>query len=122
MTSQADDTDRTSCVFCQIVAGTVPAVVVARNELGIVIRDLHPVAPSHLLVLPVDHIRDATCIEPSDGPVLAAMIGLANEAAEIENLTHRGYRLVMNIGSDAGNSVGHLHLHVIGGRKLRAMA
>lgn len=109
------------CLFCQIVAGEVPSEAVDESENAYAFRDIHPAAPVHVLVVPRRHVGAASDIGPADGALLAEMIGLANQVARSENLADRGYRLVFNVGDDALNTVPHLHLHVLGGRRLGAM-
>ncbi len=105
------------CVFCGIVAGDIPSEQVASSEGAVAFRDLSPTAPSHVLVVPRRHVENAASLGPADGGLLADLFGLANQVAQREGLVD-GYRLVFNVGEDAGNTVPHLHLHVIGGRKL----
>ena len=106
------------CLFCRIVAGTTPADVVARSDHGLAFRDINPQAPVHVLVVPVRHIDHAGAIGADDGAVLADLFLLARTVAEAEGVADSGFRLVANVGEDALNSVPHLHLHVIGGRRL----
>lgn len=106
------------CLFCRIAAGEIPSTEVASSEGTYAFRDLAPAAPTHVLVIPRRHIVNAHELTPEDGDVLAEMYVTAQEVARTEGLEERGYRLVFNVGEDAGNSVPHLHLHVIGGRDL----
>jgi histidine triad (HIT) family protein len=108
------------CLFCGIVAGEVPATVVHESERTVAFRDLSPVAPVHVLVVPRAHIENASSIGPEHAADLAAMLVAAREVAEAEEIggPERGYRLVFNVGRDSANSVPHLHLHVIGGRPM----
>jgi histidine triad (HIT) family protein len=106
----------TECLFCAIVAGDVGSTEVLSTELAYAFRDIHPGAPTHVLVVPREHIADAAALEPSHADVLSAVFDTARQVAELEGLAERGYRLVFNIGADSGNSVPHLHLHVLGGR------
>jgi histidine triad (HIT) family protein len=106
------------CIFCRIVAGELPAEVVHRGERTLAFRDLNPQAPVHVLVVPREHVDDAAEVDASHGDVLADMLVAAREVAEAQDIASRGYRLVFNVGEDATNSVGHLHLHVLGGRRL----
>lgn len=108
--------DAADCIFCKIVAGEVPATEVAGSEHAFAFRDLNPVAPVHILVVPRIHIRDATEVKPEHGDVIADMLQLAREIAASEGILEPGYRLVFNVGEDSGNSVPHLHMHVLGGR------
>lgn len=107
------------CLFCSIVAGDAPSAQVYQDERVIAFRDRHPQAPTHVLVIPRAHITGADAPAAEDGAVLAAMLRAANLVARQEGLAERGYRLVWNVGPDAGQSVFHLHLHVLGGRPLR---
>ena len=106
------------CVFCRVVAGEAPADVVVRSELSVAFRDRSPQAPVHVLVVPRRHITDAAALSPSDAAELADVFALAQRVAESEGVAERGYRLLFNVGADASNSVPHLHLHVVGGRRL----
>jgi histidine triad (HIT) family protein len=109
-----------SCIFCQIVAGTAPADIVVATDTTVAFRDLSPAAPVHVLVVPRRHIDDAAAISGADGAVLADMMLTAQAVAESEGIDgkDRGYRLIINVGPDAMNSVPHLHLHVLGGKPL----
>ena len=104
------------CIFCRIVAGEIPATVVAETERTVAFRDLEPKAPTHVLVVPREHIAQAADVEPEHGATLAEMVTTARTVAELDGILESGYRLVFNVGDDAGNSVPHLHLHVLGGR------
>ena len=106
------------CLFCRIVAGEVDAEEVRSGERTFAFRDVNPQAPTHVLVVPRQHIPDAAHVGPDHGEILAEMITTAQEVARSEGLDEGGYRLVMNVGRDAQNSVPHLHLHVIGGRRM----
>lgn len=100
------------------MAGELPSTEVASSGHSYAFRDLHPVAPTHVLVVPKRHIDDASTVAPADGPVIADMLALAREVATAEGLGDKGYRLIFNVGEDSGNTVAHLHMHVIGGRPL----
>jgi histidine triad (HIT) family protein len=106
------------CLFCAIAAGVVPSTEVLSTDLVYAFRDLHPVAPTHVLVVPREHIVDAADITADHGRVLVEMFDVARRLARSEGLAERGFRLVLNVGPDSGNSVPHLHLHVLGGRRL----
>jgi histidine triad (HIT) family protein len=108
------------CLFCAIVAGDVPAEVVHDSERTVAFRDIHPVAPVHVLVVPRRHIENAAAVAPEDADDVVALFTAARAVAEAEGIgsPERGYRLVLNVGPDALNSVPHLHLHVIGGRTM----
>ncbi|MGH9178179.1 MAG: HIT domain-containing protein [Acidimicrobiales bacterium] len=106
------------CLFCRIVAGSVPAEEVASTEHTYAFRDIEPAAPTHVLVVPRRHITDAAAVVSGDGDLLADLLLTAQRVASAEGVAEGGYRLVFNVGEDASNSVPHLHLHVIGGRRL----
>ena len=106
-----------SCLFCRIVAGEIPATVVHETERTIAFRDLNPVAPTHVLVITRDHFADVAELADIDPAYLGEVLAAATSVARQEGLT-RGYRLVANTGDDAGQSVHHVHVHVLGGRSL----
>jgi histidine triad (HIT) family protein len=106
------------CLFCRIIAGEIPADVVARDEAVVAFRDVNPQAPTHVLVVPRQHIASAAELATSHGTLLAAMFAMANRIVSGDGVDATGYRLVFNVGRDAGQSVDHLHLHVLGGRRL----
>ncbi len=108
------------CLFCGIVAGEVPAEIVYADERTVAFRDINPTAPVHVLVVPRRHITNASTIEAEDADDVTALFASARQVARAEGIgsADRGYRLVFNVGPDAANSVPHLHLHVVGGRKL----
>jgi histidine triad (HIT) family protein len=105
-----------SCLFCKILAGDIPSTAVHETERTFAFRDLNPTAPTHVLVIPRDHIANAMEVTPEHGEIVAEMLVAARQVAEAEGIAERGYRLVFNVGQDSGNTVPHLHLHVIGGR------
>jgi len=107
-----------TCPFCQIVAGTLPARFVWETDTVVAFRDIAPVAPTHVLVVPRTHVADALALEPTHAALLAEMFAVARRVAEAEGVASSGFRLVFNVGSDGGNTVGHLHLHVLGGRPM----
>jgi histidine triad (HIT) family protein len=106
------------CLFCRIVAGEIPSTKVVESAHSFAFRDLHPTAPTHVLVIPKVHIPNAAEITPEHGVSMADLFVTAQEVARLDSLSERGYRLVFNVGQDSGNSVDHLHLHVIGGHAM----
>ncbi|HZQ84890.1 MAG TPA: histidine triad nucleotide-binding protein [Acidimicrobiales bacterium] len=108
----------TDCLFCKILAGDIPSDEVASTETTYAFRDINPGAPTHVLVIPREHIDNAHELRPEHAAVLADVFATAQAVARSEGVADSGYRLVFNVGEDASNSVPHLHLHVIGGRKL----
>jgi histidine triad (HIT) family protein len=116
VTEPAPDPD---CLFCRIVAHEVPSTVVTETTRSFAFRDISPAAPTHVLVVPKAHYPDATTLATADPAGLADLIITADAVAALEGLTERGYRVVINTGRDAGQTVFHAHAHVLGGRDLR---
>lgn len=106
----------TDCIFCRIAAGQIPADVVREDTDTVAFRDLDPKAPVHVLIVPRRHIASVNDIEASNAGLMGALFVAASEVAAAEGVAERGYRLVMNTGTAAGQSVPHVHLHVLGGR------
>ncbi len=105
------------CIFCRIVAGEIPAKVVHQDDEIVALRDANPQAPVHLLLVPRRHIASLNDVEAADGPLLGRLLLVAQELATSEGVGE-GYRLVNNCGRTAGQSVFHLHLHLLGGRPM----
>ena len=110
------------CVFCKINLGEIPSEVIFRNDHCFVIRDLAPRAPVHLLIIPSVHFTYLTCMTPEFAPTASDMLDAARQVAEQEGITDSGYRLVINQGNNAGQEVPHLHMHLLGGKRLGGMA
>ena len=106
------------CLFCKIIAGQIPATVVYRDERVVAIRDINPAAPTHVLLMPVRHISSMAEADSEAGELIGALHLAAAQVARQEQLTS-GYRLVVNAGPDGGQTVGHLHVHLLGGRAMR---
>lgn len=106
------------CLFCKIVNREIKADVVRENEHALAFRDIHPAAPTHILVIPKRHIAAIHDATPEDAALLGQLMLLARDVAEEVGLADGGYRLVVNNGRDAGQSVFHIHVHVLGGRAL----
>ena len=106
------------CLFCKIFKGEIPAKEVFRDEQIVAFEDIRPVAPTHVLVIPKEHIPSVHDVTAAHAPVLARMIEVANRVAEERKIDREGYRLVFNKGPHAGQSVYHLHLHLLGGRAM----
>ena len=105
-------------LFCKIVAGDIPATKVLETDRSLAFRDLNPQASTHVLVIPKEHVTHAGELTGAHAELLGDLFETAARVAEQEGLAEGGYRLVFNVGEDSGNSVPHLHLHLIGGRKL----
>ncbi len=109
----------TDCIFCKIVAGEIPAKEVKRSADAVAFRDVDPKAPTHVLVIPTRHVSAVRDAKGEDGErMLGRLFAFAAEAASELGLDGRGYRVVTNTGPDAGQSVDHLHLHLLGGRRM----
>ena len=106
------------CLFCRIASGQVPANTVLDRDDVLAFRDINPQAPTHILLIPKRHVRDVTELDASSGPMLVDLIDAANELARAEGIAETGYRIVANVGPDAGQTVFHLHLHLLGGRPM----
>jgi histidine triad (HIT) family protein len=106
------------CLFCRIVDGEVPAEVVHSDDLVIAIRDIAPRAPTHVLFLPRVHIRSAAELTEADGSLLGRLFAAAAEFARSAGISDQGYRMVANIGRWGGQTVDHLHFHLLGGRSM----
>jgi histidine triad (HIT) family protein len=106
-----------SCLFCKISSGVISADVVLESETAIAFRDIDPKAPTHVLVIPKSHYADVADLMKSNPALASELLALATKVAEQEGLA-KGYRIVTNSGEDAGQSVAHVHFHVLGGRSL----
>ena len=106
------------CIFCQIVAGKVPSQILYQDEEIVAFPDIRPLAPTHVLIIPKKHIPSLAHLSEADLPVMGRMVKLANQLAQRGGISQSGYRLVINCGGDAGQIVPHLHLHLLGGRRL----
>jgi len=107
------------CLFCGIVEGSVPSTGVLETERCYAFRDINPAAPVHVLVVPREHVGGVDELGPEHAGLLADLFAAVNQVAEKEGVAESGFRVVANVGEDAGQLVGHLHLHVLGGRSLR---
>ena len=108
-----------SCIFCQIISGELPGTFLHRDELVTAFRDIHPLAPTHILIVPNRHINSVNELEPEDAPLLGHMLLTAKELAAREGVAEAGYRLIFNTGRDGGQTIYHLHLHLLAGRIAR---
>src|SRR5882762_9915703 len=104
----------TGCLFCKIAAGEIPATIVRRQDGLLAFTDINPQAPTHLLVIPTEHIRSLN--EAKDPALLGAMLAFARDLARDAGISEPGYRVVVNTNAAGGQTVFHLHLHLLGGR------
>ncbi|WP_433871850.1 histidine triad nucleotide-binding protein [Saccharopolyspora sp. CA-218241] len=109
-------------LFLKIIDREVPADIVRENDRVLAIRDINPQAPTHVLVIPKTRYRDAGELAAADPALLAELIGTAREIAEAEGIAESGYRMLFNTGADAGQTIFHVHLHLLGGEQLGALA
>ncbi|SDE55586.1 histidine triad nucleotide-binding protein [Glycomyces harbinensis] len=109
------------CIFCKIAAGQIPSTKIAETERVLAFRDLHPKAPSHVLVIPKDHYANATELAASDPALAGDVLAAAAEVAVAEGIADSGWRLIANSGPDSGQDVFHVHFHVLGGKPLGPM-
>jgi histidine triad (HIT) family protein len=107
-----------NCIFCRIVRGEIPGSRVWEDDQLIAIRDINPAAPVHVLVMPREHVASVAELEDGDGALAGRMLLAARDIARQEGISERGYRLVINTGAEGGQTVPHLHLHVIGGKQM----
>lgn len=104
------------CLFCRIIAGELPASKVHEDDAVVAIRDIAPRAPTHILVMPTEHIASAADLTPAHGELLGRILGVAADLARQEGIAEQGYRITTNVGAWGGQSVDHLHFHLMGGR------
>jgi histidine triad (HIT) family protein len=108
-----------ACPFCEIISGKRNAKIIYKDDQVIAFRDIYPVAPSHVLIVPNNHISSLNDIKPSDEILLGHLFTVAHEVAKLEGIESSGYRLIINTGPDAGQTINHVHLHLIGGQPAR---
>jgi histidine triad (HIT) family protein len=111
-----DPTYQADCLFCRIAAGEIPAEIVFQDEAAVVFRDINPKAPTHVLAIPRRHLASAADLTDADGDLLASLFTALRRVAQEGGLS--GYRILTNVGAEAGQSVFHLHFHLLGGRPL----
>jgi diadenosine tetraphosphate (Ap4A) HIT family hydrolase len=109
-------TETTDCLFCRIIAGEIPAERLHDDELVVAIRDIAPRAPTHILLMPRRHMASAAQLTDIDGPMLGRLFAVAADLALEAGIADDGYRLVSNVGTWGGQTVDHLHVHLMGGR------
>jgi histidine triad (HIT) family protein len=108
-----------SCVFCKIVSNEAKATVIYRDEQVTAFRDIRPAAPTHILIVPNRHIESVGTLEPEDEALMGHLFTVARKLAEQEGIARGGYRLITNTGPDGGQTVFHLHVHLIGGQRMK---
>ena len=110
----------TDCLFCRMASSEMDVPKLHQDDLCFAIRDINPRAPVHFMVIPREHIATVRDLTEVHGPLLGRLVAVANRVAQAEGIAERGYRLAFNCGDDGGQTVYHIHLHVLGGRQLGA--
>ncbi len=107
------------CIFCKIIAGEIPSTQVYRDEQVTAFRDINPASPTHVLIIPNQHIASVNDLTNEDEQIMGHLFTVAKQIAEQEGVAASGYRLIINTGSDGGQEVFHIHLHLLGGQRMR---
>jgi histidine triad (HIT) family protein len=108
-----------NCHFCRIIAGTTPAEVVFRDERVTAFRDVHPAGPTHILIVPNKHIGSVNELEAEDEALIGHIFSVARDLAKLEGIDENGYRIINNTGVHGGQTIFHMHFHLIGGQRMR---
>ena len=107
------------CIFCKIVSGEIKGTIVFRDDQATAFRDINPAAPTHILIVPNKHIESVGTLGEADEALMGYLFRVARQLAETEGINKTGYRLISNVGPDGGQTVFHLHLHLIGGQRMK---
>ncbi|HJM36653.1 MAG TPA: histidine triad nucleotide-binding protein [Dehalococcoidales bacterium] len=110
--------ERTDCIFCRIAAGEIGSDLLYQDNGVIAFRDINPLAPTHILIVPRKHISSLAELSEDEATLIETMVNVANCMARSEGIAEKGYRLVINCGREGGQGVAHLHMHLLGGRQL----
>jgi histidine triad (HIT) family protein len=116
MNSQNTDPD---CIFCKIASGETPSAILYEDEDVVVFPDINPITPVHLMVIPRKHITSLAEMDDEDTPLVGEMTRVANQVAREQGIAENGYRITINSGADSGQIIFHLHMHLMGGRRLQ---
>lgn len=108
-----------NCLFCKIVSGEIPGTIVHKDERATAFRDINPVGPTHILIVPNRHIDSINALSEDDEALMGYLIRVAGQLAKSEGIDQTGYRIITNTGPDAGQTVFHLHIHLIGGQRMK---
>ena len=109
----------TNCIFCKIIAGERPGTIIYADDQVTAFLDIHPVAPTHILIVPNKHLVSVNDLAVADEPLIGHLFTVARQLAQEQGIDQTGYRLIVNTGPNAGQAVFHLHLHLIGGQRMR---
>jgi len=107
------------CIFCKIASGEMESDIVHQSDEIVAFRDINPQAPTHILIIPTKHVATVNDLQPDDEALIGKLVATARDLAKKEGISEDGYRLVMNCNAGAGQTVFHIHLHLIGGRAMR---
>lgn len=107
------------CIFCKVASGDMKSDIVHQSDEIVAFRDINPQAPTHILIIPKKHVATVNDLQPEDEALIGKLVSTAKELARNEGIDEEGYRLVMNCNAGAGQTVFHIHLHLIGGRAMR---
>ncbi len=108
-----------ACIFCKIVSGEIPSTIVFRDDQATAFRDINPAGPTHILIVPNKHIDSVSVLEGKDEQLIGHLFSVAGQLAKSEGIDEGGYRLITNTGPNAGQTVFHLHMHLIGGQRMQ---
>ncbi len=109
------------CIFCKIIAGEIPSKIVWQDENVVAFRDISPLAPTHVLIVPRKHLVTFSDFSAGDGPIMTSLAVAVREVAKLDGVLESGYRLIVNNGPDGGQEVMHVHMHLLGGRNIGPM-
>ena len=107
------------CIFCKIISGKLPGTILFRDDQTTAFRDIHPVASTHILIVPNKHIESVSELKVEDEQLIGHLFSVAGQLAKNEGIAEGGYRLITNTGPDAGQTVFHIHVHLIGGQMMK---
>ena len=107
------------CLFCKIIDGSIPTTIAYKDDVVIAFNDINPQAPCHLLIVPRKHIATLNDVQAEDSALISHMVHTAKQLAVKQNIAEEGYRIVMNCNAEAGQTVFHIHLHLLGGRRMK---
>jgi histidine triad (HIT) family protein len=107
-----------NCIFCRIVKREIPAIIVYEDDFSIAFKDIKPQAPTHILIIPKKHIRTVVEADEEDKSLLGHLIYVATKIANKEDISQKGFRIVINCGLESGQTVWHIHIHLLGGRQM----
>ena len=108
-----------SCLFCKIVSGEIKGTIVFHDDQATAFRDINPAGPTHILIVPNRHIESVNVLESGDEPLMGHLFSVAGQLAKSEGIDQSGYRLIINTGADGGQTVFHIHVHLIGGQRMK---